>query len=310
MSTSLRTFSRRRQVALKAIRSGRCSRRLNGVLPADVRVRRVTRAPDGFDARFSALWRRYAYRIADSPELIDPLTRHQVLAWPRPLDLGAMNAAAAGLVGEHDFAAFCKKREGATTVRTLLDLSWQRAGDGVAEATVRADAFCHNMVRSLVGCLVFGGRGAAAARSGRQRCLRGGSGTRRYVVLPAHGLTLEEVAYPDDADLASRADEARNTRGARRWLSTTSAPTRQCPSNVSRSRHGSGGATSTSSRGRASSRRGGSTSGTVGPVPRDRPSGRGHHPRSRLRLRRHRSRDRGASRPGPRSGASTSTSGR
>ena len=94
-------------------------RRLNGVLPADVRVHRVGTAADGFDARFSALWRRYAYRIADAPELVDPLGRRCVVAWPRRLDLDAMNAAAALLTGEHDFAAFCSKREGATTIRTL-----------------------------------------------------------------------------------------------------------------------------------------------------------------------------------------------
>ena len=101
-------------------------RRLDGLLPADVRVRRVVAAADGFDARFSAVWRRYAYRIADDPAAVDPLTRNHVLAWPRPLDLDAINAASSDLLGRHDFASFCKKREGATTIRTLLDLSWER----------------------------------------------------------------------------------------------------------------------------------------------------------------------------------------
>ena len=92
-------------------------------------------APDGFDARFSALWRRYAYRLCDDPATVDPLVRGHVLAWPRRLDVDAMNEAAALLVGEHDFAAFCRKREGATTVRTLLELAWTRTvrpggGDG------------------------------------------------------------------------------------------------------------------------------------------------------------------------------------
>jgi tRNA pseudouridine38-40 synthase len=98
-------------------------RRLNGILPADVRVRRVVEAPDGFDARFGALWRRYAYRIADTPASLDPLRRSEVLAWPRPLDLGSMNAASATLLGRQDFASFCKRREGATTIRTLLELT-------------------------------------------------------------------------------------------------------------------------------------------------------------------------------------------
>ena len=134
------------------------ARRLNGVLDPDVRVLRVGEAPEGFDARFSALWRRYAYRIADRPEHVDPLARGQVVAWRRELDLEAMNEAAAGLLGEHDFAAFCRRREGATTVRALLELHWERV-DGVAVATVRADAFCHSMVRALTGCLVVVGEG-------------------------------------------------------------------------------------------------------------------------------------------------------
>ena len=127
------------------------ARRVDGIAPPDLRVRRVSEAPEGFDARFSATWRRYAYRIADAPGLADPLVRSHVLAWPRPLDLEAMNDASAPLLGLQDFAAFCKRREGATTVRTLLDLHWTRDASGIAVGSVRADAFCHNMVRALVG---------------------------------------------------------------------------------------------------------------------------------------------------------------
>jgi tRNA pseudouridine38-40 synthase len=188
------------------------ARRLNGLLDPDVRVLRVGEAPAGFDARFSALWRRYAYRIVDQPEHVDPLARGHVVAWRRPLDLEAMNRAASGLLGEHDFAAFCRRREGATTVRALLDLRWDRV-DGVAVATVRADAFCHSMVRALTGCLVAVGEGrhgpdwAAQVLAARQR----DPGVK---VMPAHGLTLEEVAYPPDAELAARARETRATRSA------------------------------------------------------------------------------------------------
>ena len=185
--------------------------RLNGVLPADVRVRAVREAPDGFDARFSAVWRRYAYRIADAPELVDPLVRHTVLAWPRRLDLTAMNEAAAGLVGEHDFAAFCKRRAGATTVRTLLDLSWARDGDGLALADVRADAFCHHMVRALVGCLVAVGEGRRQPPWAAD-VLRGGVRDAGVTVVHPHGLTLEEVGYPGDAQLSARAQAARRVR--------------------------------------------------------------------------------------------------
>jgi tRNA pseudouridine38-40 synthase len=186
------------------------ARRLNGVLRPDVRVRRVRPAPEGFDARFSALWRRYCYRIADTPETVDPLTRGHVLVWPRRLDAEPMNEAASLLLGEHDFASFCKLREGATTIRTLLELSWVRSGD-VLEATVRADAFCHNMVRSLVGCLVSIGEGrrdpgwAAEVLARRAR-------DPAVTVVPAHGLTLEEVGYPADAELAGQAERSRVVR--------------------------------------------------------------------------------------------------
>jgi tRNA pseudouridine38-40 synthase len=191
----------------------RLLRRLNGVLPADIRVTAVAPAPEGFDARFSAVWRRYAYRVADDPRLVDPLTRDHVLWWPRPLDVAGMASAAEPLLGLRDFAAFCKQREGATTIRTLQELSWSRDDAGLAVATVCADAFCHHMVRSLVGCLLAVGEGrrpvawpseiqAAAVRD------------PAVAVVPAHGLTLEEVGYPDDADLADRAERARAKRGA------------------------------------------------------------------------------------------------
>jgi len=185
-------------------------RRVNGVIGRDVRLHRITVAPPGFDARFSAVWRRYCYRIADRPDCVDPLERGHVLSWPRPLDLDRMNEAAGLLLGEHDFAAFCRKREGATTIRSLLDLAWTRV-DGVAEATVRADAFCHNMVRSLVGCLVAVGEGrrepawAADVLAARVR-------DPGVTVVQPHGLTLEEVAYVADADLAAQARAARALR--------------------------------------------------------------------------------------------------
>ncbi len=195
--------------------TGALLRRLNGVLPADVRVRGLREVPEAFDARFSAVWRRYAYRVADDPALVDPLVRRAVLAWPRRLDLDAMNAAAAGLTGEHDFAAFCKKREGATTVRTLLDLSWGRDADGRAVATVRADAFCHHMVRALVGGMVAVGEGRRPPGWAAD-VLAAGVRDAGVTVLPAHGLTLEEVGYPDDAGLAAQAAAARRLRVAPR----------------------------------------------------------------------------------------------
>jgi tRNA pseudouridine38-40 synthase len=186
-------------------------RRLNGMLPADVRVLCAREAPPGFDARFSAVWRRYAYRIADAPWLVDPLARHTVLSRSRPLDVALMNVAAAALTGEHDFAAFCKKRAGATTIRTLLELSWARDRRGLAVATVRADAFCHNMVRALVGCLIAVGEGRREPSWARD-VLVAGVRDASVTVVPPHGLTLEEVAYPTDDLLASQAQAARVVR--------------------------------------------------------------------------------------------------
>lgn len=189
------------------------ARRVDGILPPDLRVRRVSEAPEGFDARFSAIWRRYAYRIADAQELADPLVRGHVLSWGRPLDLDAMNEASAPLVGLKDFAAFCKQREGATTVRTLLELGWSRDESGLVVGSVRADAFCHNMVRALVGSLIAVGEGRrpttwpAEVMAGRRR----DAGVR---VVHAHGLTLEEVGYPDDDALAVQAERARARREA------------------------------------------------------------------------------------------------
>jgi len=186
-------------------------RRLSRALPPDLRVRAIALAPDGFDARFSALWRRYAYRICDDPARADPLRRHDTLWNPRPLDLAAMNEAAQALTGEHDFAAFCRKREGATTVRALRRLDWERGPDGVAAGRVIADAFCHNMVRALVGALLPVGDGsrptswpaAVLAAAVRDPAVR---------VVPPHGLSLEEVAYPPPDQLAARAALTRRIR--------------------------------------------------------------------------------------------------
>lgn len=190
-------------------------RRLAGVLPTDVRVRAVAEAPAGFDARFSALWRRYAYRVCDDPAALDPLTRRHVLAWPRRLDVDAMNGASVALRGEHEFAAFCRRREGATTIRTLLDLSWRRDPDGVVVARVVADAFCHNMVRALVGALLSVGEGRRDP-DWPAVVLTGGVRDPAVRVVGPHGLTLEEVGYPEAGEMAARAERARATRVLRK----------------------------------------------------------------------------------------------
>jgi len=191
--------------------AGRAISRLAGVLPADVRVHAAGPAPAGFDARFSALWRRYAYRVCDDEAAADPLRRHETLWSFRRLDLEAMNEAARSCLGEHDFAAFCRRREGATTIRALRTLGWHRDEHGIAIATVVADAFCHNMVRALVGALLAVGEGrrppgwpAAVLTAGvRDPAVR---------VVPPHGLCLAEVGYPPPGELGARAAAARHVR--------------------------------------------------------------------------------------------------
>jgi len=189
---------------------GALARRLSGVLPRDVRVTDVALAPDGFDARFAALWRRYAYRISDHPAGVDPLRRHDVVDHRRALDVAAMDEAAGALLGTHDFSAFCRPREGATTVRTLLEHGWSR-GDGLVVATVVADAFCHNMVRALVGAALAVGEGRRPP-SWPAEVLAGRVRRPDVQVAPAHGLTLEEVRYPPAEELAARARAARRRR--------------------------------------------------------------------------------------------------
>ncbi|WP_111601130.1 tRNA pseudouridine(38-40) synthase TruA [Streptomyces sp. Amel2xB2] len=190
---------------------GQLLRRLAGRLPMDVRVWRVAAAPEHFNARFSAIWRRYSYRVSDHPGGVDPLLRTHVLWHNWPLDVDAMNAAAQHLLGEHDFAAYCKKREGATTIRTLQRLHWERHPDGVLEATVQADAFCHNMVRSLVGAMLFVGDGHRPPEWPGEVLAKQVRDSAVHVVRP-HGLTLEEVGYPPDGELAARNSAARNRR--------------------------------------------------------------------------------------------------
>jgi tRNA pseudouridine38-40 synthase len=190
----------------------RALHRLRRVLPDDVQVTGIAQAPAGFDARFSATSRRYVYRLSDDPTGVAPTRRHDTVWHRRPLDVVALNDAATLLLGEHDFVAFCKRRDGASTVRTLLSFAWTRQDDGVLEALVVADAFCHNMVRSLVGACVVVGEGKQPPMwmtdvlSLRER-------SSAVPVMPPHGLTLEEVRYPPDDELAARATEARRLRG-------------------------------------------------------------------------------------------------
>ena len=185
-------------------------RAARGVLPPDVRLRAADRAPAGFDARFSALWRRYEYRLTDAGWGVDPLRRHDTVAWKRSLDGSAMAAASTHLLGVHDFAAFCRRRDGATTVRGLQALDVERTGE-IITVTAVADAFCHSMVRSLVGALLAVGDGRQPA-AWPASLLASPTRSDAVVVAPAPGRTLGASGYPPDDELAARAQATRRIR--------------------------------------------------------------------------------------------------
>ncbi|MGD9619908.1 MAG: tRNA pseudouridine(38-40) synthase TruA [Mycolicibacterium sp.] len=187
-------------------------RRLAKMLTEDVRVLEITRAPLGFDARFSALRRHYVYRLSTAPYGVEPDDARFVTAWPRPLDVDAMAAAGRALVGLHDFAAFCRPREGATTIRQLQRLDCSREGHRIT-VHVSADAFCWNMVRSLVGALLAVGE----HRRDLPWCTALLTATRRssdFAAAPARGLSLVGVDYPPEGELAARNLITRDLRTA------------------------------------------------------------------------------------------------
>jgi tRNA pseudouridine38-40 synthase len=190
----------------------RLRHRLARLLAPDVRVRGIRAVPADFDARFGALCRHYEYRVGTAPWGVEPLRRTDTLAWPRPLDAAAMREAATPLLGEHDFAAFCRRREGASTVRGLLRLDWRQPEPDVLVAHVSADAFCHSMVRSLIGALLAVGDGRHPP-GWPAALLTAGERSGAVTVAPAHGLTLTGVDYPLDAELAARAAATRQWRG-------------------------------------------------------------------------------------------------
>ena len=185
-------------------------RRLARFLPEDVRVREIIRAPAGFDARFSALRRHYAYRLSLAPYGVEPQLARYVTPWTKPLDVDAMATASRHLVGLHDFAAFCRHRPGATTIRDLQRLDWVRDGDLVT-AYVSADAFCWSMVRSLVGALLAVGEGRREP-SWCATLLSATSRSSDFAAAPARGLTLTGVDYPPDDQLAARIGVTRDLR--------------------------------------------------------------------------------------------------
>ena len=178
--------------------------KLNRILDEDVRINKIDIAPPAFHARFSALRRYYEYRILDENKVIPPLARLNTASWYRPLDVDLMNHASALLLGTHDYAAFCKFREGGTTIRTLETYQWRRDREGYLVADVVADAFCYSMVRNLVGAIVC----VADGRKDPEwisTLLENKERVSDSLVFPARGLTLYKVDYPDAAELLERA---------------------------------------------------------------------------------------------------------
>ena len=180
--------------------------KLNRMLDDDVRVMDISDAPAGFHARFSALRRYYSYKILDANKAVPPLQRYDVASWYRPLDVDLMNQASALVLGHHDFAAFCKFKEGGTTIRTLEKYEWRRTDEGLLVADVVADAFCYSMVRNLVGAVVCVADGRKEP-AWMGELLANKERVSDSLVFPARGLTLYQVDYPSDDQLLERAEK-------------------------------------------------------------------------------------------------------
>ena len=210
-------------------------RRLSRMVPDDIAIHALSVAPEGFDARFSALERTYVYRICDDARPVDPRMRGFVLALDDRLDLDAMNAAAAMTIGLHDFGSFATPNPGGTTIREVKRAHWSRipvsplvpgasggagtaggytvpaAESGLVCFTIVADAFARNMVRSLVNACVKVGQGRKDLNWFAEKMatpLREGS----TGPIAPQGLTLEHVAYPAADQLAARAEAIRAKR--------------------------------------------------------------------------------------------------
>lgn len=195
--------------------AGKMVRRLAKLLPEDVRVFGVQEVPELFDARFAALTRSYTYRVTTDPAGALPTRARDTAVWGKPVDLARVQEAAKALVGLNDYAAFCKPREHATTIREVLGFEWRDVTSahepGLLEAHITADAFCWNMVRALVAASLTVGEGrrdlewavGLLAKDARDP---------EVPLAPAKGLTLTGVEYPREEDLAARVQVTRDRR--------------------------------------------------------------------------------------------------
>jgi len=185
--------------------------RLNRILTEEIRIKSVMRAPADFHARFGALRRHYIYKIQDGLGIVEPVKRLDITPWYRDLDISKMNEAASDLIGEHDFFSFAKFREHSTTIRKLERFDFERNHDGLIISHISADAFCYNMVRSLIGAMVYIGEGRFPI-SWAKEVLERKERPSDSIVFPARGLTFIGVDYPADSQLAARADKVMGLR--------------------------------------------------------------------------------------------------
>jgi tRNA pseudouridine38-40 synthase len=167
--------------------------RLDHLVGPAITIWTVRPVPAHFDARFSARTRGYRYRLVDAPAA-DPVRRVDRWHVGEPLEVGAMRRGARLLLGEHDFASFCRRAPGRTTVRRLTEVTVSRPRAGRVDVRLEGTAFCHQQVRSIVGCLVEVGRGRQAPTwIGEVLAARDRAAAAR--VAPPQGLTLERVGY-------------------------------------------------------------------------------------------------------------------
>ena len=183
--------------------------KINAILPEDISIQELEVTTPDFDARFAALSRSYEYLIFQGPR--NPLLRDRAYRSWAPLDVTAMNDASQSLIGLHDFSAFCKKREGATTIRTLMKFVWTQTPDGLIKVELEADAFCYSMVRGLIGAVLAIGEGKFD-KAWLENYLAGKEREAHVFAAPAWGLTLVDVKYPEPGDYAKRIAETLQAR--------------------------------------------------------------------------------------------------
>jgi tRNA pseudouridine38-40 synthase len=183
--------------------------KINAILPEDVSIQELEVTTPDFDARFAALSRSYEYLIYQGQR--NPLLRERAHRSYLPLDVAAMNDASKALIGLHDFSAFCKKREGATTLRTLMKFEWTETADGLIKVELEADAFCYSMVRGLIGAVLAIGEGKFD-KAWLENYLAGREREAHVFAAPALGLTMVDVNYPDASEYANRIGETLQVR--------------------------------------------------------------------------------------------------